>query len=162
MASCEHCGDSIYTLTYECNYCSQSFCRSHRLPETHDCSHVSDARPPASKGSSDQLHDTDSTSEIDFRDENVDLQELRERAKAEAEGEPYSVAEVQHTVGTTPDSNFDSSPDVAIDGSIKQNDTQNKFSMHEQSNSTGVLNRKTGAVLAILLASILLYVLFLM
>ena len=162
MVSCEHCGDSIDTLTYECNYCSQSFCRSHRLPETHDCPHVSDARPPTSEGSTDRLHHTDSTSEVDFRDEKVDLQELRERAKAEAEGEPYSVAKVQHTVGTTPDSDFDSSPDVAIDGSIKQNDTQSKSSIDEQSDSTGVLNQKTGAVLAILLVGILSYVLFIM
>ena len=162
MVSCEHCGDSIDTLTYECNYCAQSFCRSHRLPEIHDCPHVSDARPPASETSSDRLNSDNSTEEVDFRDENINLQELRERAKAEAEGEPYSVAEVQHTVGTTPDSNFDSSPDVAIDGSIKQNNTQNRSSTDEQSNSSKFLNRKTGIVLVILLVAILSYALIIM
>ena len=36
-----------------------------------------------------------SAESIDFSDTHIDLQELRERAKNEAEGQPYSVSEVQ-------------------------------------------------------------------
>jgi hypothetical protein len=48
------------------------------------------------------------------------MSELRKRAEAEAEGQPYSVAEVQHTVGTKPEPNYEPTPDVAVDGSIKR------------------------------------------
>lgn len=35
MANCSECGDEA--MTFECKYCGQKFCSSHRLPENHDC-----------------------------------------------------------------------------------------------------------------------------
>lgn len=116
MVSCGYCGDTTGDLAFECDYCGISFCQSHRLPEAHDCTNISDARPPTSAAQeadafSDRSRGAEST-------EDIDLAELRERAKNDDQDQPYSVVEVDHTVGTTPDPDFDSSPDVAVDGSI--------------------------------------------
>lgn len=105
MVSCEYCGDSTGGLAYVCNYCGAAFCSSHRLPEAHDCRNISQARPP----------DQSST---------IDLGELRERAKHE--NQPYSIVEVEETVGNTPEPDFASSPDVAADGSIATEDKKNE------------------------------------
>lgn len=131
MVSCEYCGESIDALAFKCDYCSHSFCQSHRLPERHDCSQIVYARPPASSRK-------DADAFIDWSRgarsvEDIDLQQLRERAKKE--DKPYSVVEVEQTVGSTPEPDFDSSPDVAIDGSIagKTNSTDSDVKNGEQS-----------------------------
>lgn len=36
MVGCDRCGEDR-SLDYSCNYCSGSFCTSHRLPENHHC-----------------------------------------------------------------------------------------------------------------------------
>ncbi|WP_149785648.1 AN1-type zinc finger domain-containing protein [Halorubrum aquaticum] len=36
MDSCDFCGDSV-EHTFSCNYCGQSLCGNHRLPENHEC-----------------------------------------------------------------------------------------------------------------------------
>ena len=38
MPFCEHCGNEIGYLPFNCNYCGGTFCKQHRLPENHDCS----------------------------------------------------------------------------------------------------------------------------
>lgn len=118
MASCEYCGKSTGELAFECNYCGTSFCQTHRLPEAHDCTNISDARPPTSATDEADAF-TDWSRGAESTDE-IDLEELRERAKHE--NQPYSVVEVEETVGTTPEPDFDSSPDVAVDGSIASQD----------------------------------------
>jgi len=35
---CEHCGNEIGYLPFNCNYCGGTFCKQHRLPENHECS----------------------------------------------------------------------------------------------------------------------------
>lgn len=47
MGKCSVCGKE--DLTFTCNYCSESFCAEHQLPENHDCSNIDDAKSPAKK-----------------------------------------------------------------------------------------------------------------
>ena len=35
-ADCAYCGD-FQDMPFECNYCKDSFCAEHRLPEEHRC-----------------------------------------------------------------------------------------------------------------------------
>lgn len=119
MPKCEYCGESTTRLTYKCSYCDQMLCQSHRLPETHDCPNLANARPPTSLGQTANA-DLDLSRGINKSFSEIDMSELRKRAEAEAEGQPYSVAEVQHTVGTKPEPNYEPTPDVAVDGSIKR------------------------------------------
>lgn len=114
MVSCEFCGEATGELAFECNYCGCSFCESHRLPESHDCSKIAAARPPTS--ATDEADAFLNQSRGAEAADNIDLGDLRDRAKNESQ--PYSVVNVDQTVGTAPDSDFDSSPDVAVDGSI--------------------------------------------
>jgi len=114
MVSCEYCGGSTGELAFECNYCGNSFCQAHRLPEAHDCTHISEARPPTSAGDEPEAFRDHSRGAVTA--DEIDLEALRERA--ERDEQPYSVVEVEHTVGSPPDPDFDSSPDVAVDGSI--------------------------------------------
>lgn len=165
MVSCEYCSEGIDALAYECNYCSQSFCRSHRLPEVHDCPRISHARPPSSTpGEADAMIDQSRGAERNkgenIRGADIDLQELRRRAEAEAEGQPYSVAEIQHTVGTTPDSNFDSSPDVAVDGSIKQSGSEQEDTTDSPANTSDISRQRVAFILLSLTAVVILYIVF--
>lgn len=135
------CGETTEPMAYSCDYCNDTFCRDHRLPELHNCRRISDAEPPDSRATdpSDEVSRETRVSAIsDFRESNIDLDELRERAKAESQGQPFSVVEPEHTVGTTPDSDFESSPDVAIDGSIKQEPSQQKTTQDEPNKSSGI------------------------
>jgi len=34
---CEYCKKEIESLPFKCSFCSQKFCKDHRLPEKHDC-----------------------------------------------------------------------------------------------------------------------------
>lgn len=130
MGSCEYCGESINQLAYECNYCEAFYCQAHRLPEAHNCPDTSDARPPTSAArEADAFNDQTRGAESP---QDLDLHELRKRAKAEAENQPYSVVEVEETVGTTPEPDFASSPDVAVDGSV-----QNAGSQPRKTNKSG-------------------------
>ncbi len=36
MAHCKNCGKELQ-LPFRCNYCDESFCAEHRLPESHNC-----------------------------------------------------------------------------------------------------------------------------
>ncbi|MFX1323545.1 MAG: AN1-type zinc finger domain-containing protein [Promethearchaeota archaeon] len=38
MTFCSFCGDPISKFPFICNYCGESFCSNHRLPENHQCS----------------------------------------------------------------------------------------------------------------------------
>lgn len=119
MPTCEYCNRPTTNLTYTCSYCNKTLCQSHRIPETHDCPKLADARPPTSVGQTGDAG-VDLSRGADESVEDIDLSELRERAEAEAEGEPYSVAKVDQTVGTRPEPDYEPTPDVAIDGSVKR------------------------------------------
>jgi len=129
MPKCEYCGESTTRLTYECSYCDQTLCQSHRLPETHDCPNLANARPPTSVGQTANA-DLDLSRGMDKSLPEIDKPELRKRAEAEAEEQPYSVAEVQHTVGTKPKPNYEPTPDVAVDGSIKREEGTGAVTNH--------------------------------
>lgn len=145
MVSCEYCGESTGELAFECNYCGTSFCQIHRLPEAHECTNLSDARPPTSATDEADAF-TDWSRGAESIDE-IDLGKLRERAKHE--NQPYSVVEVEETVGTTPEPGFDSSPDVAVDGSIAGQNESVEDGEHD-------LDRVSSNRIIILLAAIVL------
>jgi hypothetical protein len=115
--SCEQCRTDIDEYAFVCTYCEQPHCQDHRLPESHDCPRLADARPPTSGG--DEPDAFANSSRGATAGVETDLGNLRDRAAREREAEPYSVVEVEHTVGTKPDPDFASSPDVAPDGSVK-------------------------------------------
>ena len=37
MTFCEHCGEPINYLPFNCKYCGGVYCKKHRLPENHQC-----------------------------------------------------------------------------------------------------------------------------
>jgi hypothetical protein len=81
----------------------------------------------------------------------IDKPELRKRAEAEAEGQPYSVAEVQHTVGTKPEPNYEPTPDVAVDGSIKREEGTGAVTNHtDKSDNESIPLRIIMAVLIVI------------
>lgn len=121
MATCAHCGDSVRPLGYECAYCDELHCRAHRLPESHACERLETARPPTATASAADADATTDLSRGASHATDADLATLRERAKQEAERVPYDVVE-PGTVGTRPEPDYDSSPDVALDGSIATED----------------------------------------
>jgi hypothetical protein len=115
MTSCGFCLAEIDDLVFNCEYCGKSFCQAHRLPETHECAGIQQATPPGLRPDDTEVFEKsyEERETADF----IDLSELRERAKTESQ--PYSVTEVDQTVGTTPDPDYNTSPDVALDGKIK-------------------------------------------
>jgi len=119
MPSCEYCGDTFDDFAFVCSYCEEAHCQDHRLPESHDCPDLHDVRPPTSaQDESDAFVDASrgATASAD-----IDLGNLRERAADDRGAEAYSVVEVEQTVGTKPDPDLASSPDVAPDGSVGSN-----------------------------------------
>jgi len=154
MVLCGHCGGSTGELAFECNYCGESFCQSHRLPEAHDCANISSTRPPTSAGDEADAF-IDRSRGAESADE-IDLKNLHERAKSETTT-PYSVIEVEETVGTTPEPDFDSSPDVAVDGSIaRENETVEVTSKEREEIST---NRTAVLIAALVLLFVIIGIL---
>ncbi len=45
MTKCSKCGIEVY-MPFVCNYCGESFCANHRLPENHNCKNIHQALPP--------------------------------------------------------------------------------------------------------------------
>lgn len=41
---CSSCGEQLDHLPQECNYCKQTYCKDHRLPENHDCERLETSR----------------------------------------------------------------------------------------------------------------------
>lgn len=41
MDICNHCGKTIDTLPFKCKFCKMEYCTQCRLPETHNCSMLS-------------------------------------------------------------------------------------------------------------------------
>lgn len=152
MASCEYCDGSTGILAFECNYCGSVFCQSHRLPETHDCPNISQARPPTSTAHDAEAF-TDWSRGAESVDE-IDLEELPDRAKHE--NQPYSIVEVEETVGTTPEPDFESSPDVAVDGSIASGDNSDEYTKRQKVSSTRSLVLIAVIVFFLLLIGIML------
>lgn len=56
MVECGQCGEQLDDLAYSCNYCGQSNCSDHRLPEKHDCIALQLTRPPESSKAEADAH----------------------------------------------------------------------------------------------------------
>ncbi|WP_135829376.1 AN1-type zinc finger protein [Halorussus halobius] len=105
MGRCYVCGDTD-EFTRNCNYCGRETCSRHTLPEKHDCLALDASDQPI-------VDDTAAT--------------RREASSSERDRQTIGATEAestadQPTVGSSKQSDIDSSPDVALDGSI-QNET---------------------------------------
>lgn len=92
MTTCSSCGDEG-ELFYSCNYCGDSFCPDHRLPEAHDCDGV------------------EFLSATGKRFENKTTGEVVETGSGIESPEPFKP---EYTVGTTPEPEWDRSPPVEL------------------------------------------------
>lgn len=200
MVECWTCGVSLDNLAYTCNYCGQSNCSEHRLPENHDCVALHLTRPPESSEAEADAYtaqrrdfrtDSNFVDRVEaFRDENVpdgepedDAEEVfRETLEgagvneADAEGvaenvaeelsdpgeKPYSVFEPELTVGTQPAPEYESSPDVAPDGSVGAPETSPPSEMEDGTTRRRGYSPFVIIISGTVLALILLFVLFIL
>lgn len=96
MPTCGVCGDEL-THPYRCSHCGLTVCEAHRLPENHGC----DAPTAAVPLSHRRQHDPGAEGI-----ESPEPMELDERHRGAASAEPT----------------FESSPGVALDGSVSRDD----------------------------------------
>ena len=52
---CPVCNKKTVLLVGDCSYCKYSYCSQHRLPESHDCSHINECKESQYKKNSDLL-----------------------------------------------------------------------------------------------------------
>ena len=98
MGTCGIC-DGDEELPNRCNYCNGVFCVERRLPESHDC--------PGLDASAQGTRHFESAFDGSIRS-GVSI----------PSGEiPYEVVDPD-TLGTAPDPEYESSPDVNLDGSV--------------------------------------------
>lgn len=109
MGECALC-DGDGNLPNRCKYCDQFFCANHRLPEAHDCPGLDIASRDTRRFESSF---DDSVRESGTRDS-------AGRPVSDGE-EPYEVVDPT-TMGTSPEPDFEGSPDVNPDGSIARPD----------------------------------------
>lgn len=163
MSSCEYCSASIENLVFKCSYCEENYCISHRVPETHDCPNIDLAGPPNSRPDepdvfTHQPQERFTTGkEVSAREDNIDLADLRERAKAESQ--PYSISEPTHTVGKRPDPDYKSSPDVAVDGSVASDESNHKPE-NQSEEQKGAIGSRLFFLALIILGVLLVGILF--
>lgn len=123
VAGCDRCGDDR-SLNYNCNYCSGSFCTSHRLPENHLCpglrsanTHGPDFRSTGSSGSSIIGRIFGSSG----KEDDAIVREYHPGVKT-YDGEINPGEPTSSGMGDVPSNyNPEPSPDVAPDGSIIRN-----------------------------------------
>lgn len=99
---CAVCGESGELLR-DCKYCTGVYCPDHALPESHDCPGVA------------EIEDRDEW----FRDRETNVPTYRGE-EVRPRPEPLTSDEVT-TYGSV-EADFESSPDVAVDGSIVRDD----------------------------------------
>jgi hypothetical protein len=90
MPRCTVCGDPT-NLHFACNYCGGEYCQEHRLPEGHACDGVEFLT-----GGEAWFRDRESGVVVD----------------SDAAFDSPDPIEPDHTVGTTPDPDFESAPEV--------------------------------------------------
>ena len=152
MPACAYCGDEMDEFAFECNYCGEHHCRSHRLPERHDCTQISIAQPPSAKRqeSGQGSRSSRKTRATEF----IDRDEI-EQLRNVPDEKTYSTVEIKHTVGTTKDPEYLSSPDVAPDGSLRESEVPDDLTDEERDTDTP--QRFTGRT--VLIVTVLLLVL---
>jgi hypothetical protein len=90
MHQCGHCGDAV-DMPFACNYCGGTYCEAHRLPEGHVCDGV------------EFLTGGDRW--------------FRDKASGEVVGSTIAFdapepIDLERTVGTAPEPDYESAPDV--------------------------------------------------
>lgn len=149
--ACEHCGAGIPRNYFECNFCGQRHCADHRLPENHDClglkpareadldldpsGHLSPSRVlSAAEGEldTDETKRSASTREVADHVSKTGVPDIDRYQRDKSVG--YGT--VEPTVySSTPAPEYESSPDVAVDGSLK--DTVEPTTPDDSTKSTG-------------------------
>lgn len=164
MAGCSICNASS-DLAYRCNYCGASHCEEHRLPENHDCFVL-----VVMKHINNSWFDTPDMNFRDVPDEAIEdvAKEIRntnfeEISKTEglsqysmakkavhklcqkpprSSEQQYTTYEPEHTVGTSKEPEYESSPDVDVHGGIKRSDKEAEADDPEsESNNQGVISK---------------------
>ena len=137
MAECEVEGCSKSgELSYECNYCKSKHCAEHRLPEKHNCIWLTvvntlgpDFRNRDIEGLSQQVQQSDDDEMVEVVHSAKFLAEETEEKDVSqcVECGDYTTAENERCLRCRRKEELitTSSPDVALDGSIKRNDGQN-------------------------------------
>lgn len=131
-SECEDC-DAPDGFTYSCNYCGETFCPRHRLPEQHDCPEVNGGVPTKPPGDNSRSGSSD--------------------------GDSYETIDPSpgQTYGGIPDTDEvidDSSPDVALDGSIAGEESEPLDSDSNASEQSSRLSAKSVVVLVVLIVAI--------
>jgi len=99
---CIVCGrdDELY---FRCSYCDGAFCSSHRLPESHECDGVRFLSDPGKR------FESKFTGEVVEEGEGID---------------PPKPFKPKYTVGTTPEPEWDPSPDTELKPSAGEPDDE--------------------------------------
>jgi len=67
VGTCDHCGDTE-TPIYTCNYCDQTVCSEHRLPENHHCPiHTPGGRTSSFSGEGPSVRNRRSSQRTDLK-----------------------------------------------------------------------------------------------
>ena len=186
-SSCKICGQSD-DLHYRCNYCNQTFCADHRLPEQHDCPGLEIVNAVDSRWFS---KDTDidpreaqeielppelvgeitDTPNLEDRSAAVQNQKKREAIDMVSDSAKVAGGEVvigqeskpyetvePSTVGTSIEPEYESSPDLNPDGSLQTDENPNENTAEGESSE---LWSETGQLLLIfLIVGVLAYLLY--
>lgn len=92
MKDCDHCRQQS-DLPFECSYCGGVFCEGHRLPEAHDCDGVHFL------SDSGKRFESKASNEVVRSDEEIQRPEP---------------IDPEYTVGSRPDPEYDTAPDVKL------------------------------------------------
>jgi|AntRauMinimDraft_3_1070383.scaffolds.fasta_scaffold01217_3 Predicted nucleic acid binding protein containing the AN1-type Zn-finger len=159
MSECSICATKG-NLQYECNYCGDVFCSEHRLPEKHDCPGLIVFKHLGSKWfGTESGFKSDEIPSSKIREVADDLgiegvRKLKETEEvidevaqttqestthvsigddlSEAGSESYTAFEPKLTVGNSVDPDYESSPDVNLDGSIAKSEDQDTSESSKQ------------------------------
>lgn len=120
---CAVCGEHV-DLPYNCEYCNQSHCKEHRLPETHDCPGEFNGKRLL-RNYIDRVSGGEVEADVRRRERPSQQSERQQStrdldAQVSVERRSVDVPEPieAQTYGGATDPDYPSSPDVAVDGSI--------------------------------------------
>jgi len=131
VATCNHCGAEV-DRPFSCNYCNRGHCTEHRLPENHECLMIN---VPKKKDEDDTRSGP----------EPLDLSD-RPHINRSSSSERNSADQSETQPKPDPDPPSETSPDVALDGSIDKStaDTSSPTGSSSRSTTTGSAARTAG------------------
>lgn len=118
MPACDLCG-AADDLTHSCNHCGGTFCPAHTLPENHQCPGLRTDAVGAGKSEFTDSGESDDGTELGSK-------------------------ENPRVVDNSPD--YKSSPDVAVDGSVADNQSESKDDASRQHDGISIRSRMKRAV----------------